>query len=994
MENMLCPEVIGRSAELTALTAALDAADEGHGGVVFVTGDDGVGKTRLTKVLGAQAADRGFEVLTGRSTRSAVPVPYRPVAEALLGAARAGIVPDTPDMPVISNYRAALGSLVPEWRRPGDDTAHVTPMVIGEALLRILARPGGPGGLVVLEDLHCADPETLAIVEYLADNIATARVVCVATLRTSEPSACLDLVHALTARRGATRVDVPRLAPDDVAAMAAVCLSADVTPPGVDTLLADCDGLPYAVEEILAAAVSSGELVRDESGWRVDGHVSTRVPDSIAGSVRTRLAALGPAARDIIVTAAILGRRFDWGLLPCVTGVGQAEVLDALQRACQAQLIAPLTTDPNAFRFRHSLTRDAILSDLMPPELASMAAAAAGCIESAHPGLPGPWCELVAELRTLASQRAEAARLLVTVARRALRQGAVSSAVAALENAKKLIAETSAADPMLGIEADEVLLEAFADAGDPKRLVPLARDLLGRLSAAGAEPRRSALVRLRAASACPENNPAAAAAHLAAAADIARELRDPELAARIDAVAAQNALAEQDIDRAVGLAQRALATAEDAGLAGWAAEVALKSLEVAGRANRIRDIGAARAAFERSRQIADDHEDLGIWRIRARHELATLDMLADGSMTGLREALRLARDAGASCVGTIIELQLANLWSLSADLEQALVTARQGERSAAQINAPGMQAVAICLQANIAGVRGDRQQADAAAERAEALIPGDPEIQAATWGQARLLAALFRDDRPRAMQADAAAAPHVSAALATRHGYSPPLGYSALQVPLLSPRRVLALHALVQVAYGRDGAGAIEQARAAGADVSWNAGCLAYAEAMLAGRAGDTSRASLLAEQGAEHFAPFAPWWNHLARRLVATAAFEDGWGQPAEWMRDAASAFEASSYDQLASACRGVLRRAGERVSRRGRGSAHVPAQLRTLGITSREMDVLLLVAGGYSNAEIADKLCISPKTVETHVAGLIGKTGRSGRRELVAHAARLAPS
>ncbi len=991
---MLCPKLIGHSAELDTLIAALDAADGGHGGVVFVTGDDGVGKSRLAKVLGSLATDRGFEVLKGRGTRSAVPAPYRPVAEALLRAARSGVVPDTPDMPVISNYRAALGSLVPEWRRSGDDTRHVTPMVIGEALLRILARPGGPGGLVVLEDLHCADPETLRIVDYLADNAAATKVLCVATLRTSEPSAGLDLMQAVTARRGATRIEVPRLAPDEVAAMAAACLSADVLPPGVETLLADCDGLPYAVEEILAAAVSSGELVRDDSGWRVNASVSTRVPESISGSVRTRVSALGSPARDIIVNAAVLGKKFDWGLLPCVAGVTETEALDALQRACDVQLIEPCSTDARSFRFRHSLTREAILSLLMPPELASTAASAAGCVESAQPGLPGPWCELVAELRELAGQPAPAARLLVTAARRALGQGAVSSAVAALRKAKKLIAEPTAADPMLAIEADEVLLEAYAQAGDATQLAPLAKDLLGRLSAAGADPRRSALVRLRVANVRPENKPAAAARHLAAAADIAGRLRDPELAARVDAVAAQNALTAEDADLAVSLAERALATAESAGLTGWAAEVALKSLEVAGRAHRARDVGAARAAFERSRQIADDHEDLGIWRIRTRHELATLDMLADGSLTGLLDVLTLAKDAGATYVETIIDLQLANLWSLRADLDQALVVAQHAEQTAARISAPGMQAVALCLQANIAGVRGDRQQTEERAQQAERLIPGDAEVLAATWGQARVLAALFRDDQARAVQADAAAVQHVSAALASRNGQSRPQGYSALQARLLSPRRVLGLHALIQAVCGVDGADAIELARSAGADVSWNAGCLAYAEAVVAGRAGDASRASLLADEGARQFAPFAPWWNHLARRLVATAAFRDGWGEPAAWLREAASAFEASSYDQLASACRGILRRAGERVPRRGRGSAHVPAQMRTLGITSREMDVLLLVAGGHSNAEIATKLCVSPKTVETHVASLVAKTGKSGRRELVAHAARLAPA
>ena len=173
METVLCPVVIGRSGELGQLTAALESAEAGRGGAVFVTGDEGAGKSLLARQVRGLAEERGFSVLAGRGTRSAVPVPYRPVAEALMSGARSGIVPD---MPVISNYRAALGALVPEWNRPGDKRAHVEPVVVGEAVLRLLTQAEGRGGLLVLEDLHWADPETLAIVEYLADNIAAARV--------------------------------------------------------------------------------------------------------------------------------------------------------------------------------------------------------------------------------------------------------------------------------------------------------------------------------------------------------------------------------------------------------------------------------------------------------------------------------------------------------------------------------------------------------------------------------------------------------------------------------------------------------------------------------------------------------------------------------------------------------------------------------------------------------------------------------------------------
>jgi DNA-binding CsgD family transcriptional regulator len=218
--------------------------------------------------------------------------------------------------------------------------------------------------------------------------------------------------------------------------------------------------------------------------------------------------------------------------------------------------------------------------------------------------------------------------------------------------------------------------------------------------------------------------------------------------------------------------------------------------------------------------------------------------------------------------------------------------------------------------------------------------------------------------------------------------------YSALQAPVLAPKRAWGLYVLLQAISGGDGWTAIEAARSADVAVSWNRGCLAYAEAVLQGRDGHRARAAELAEEGREYFAPFAPWWNNLARRLVAPAALEDGWGEPARWMREAAAEFDASSHERLASACRGILRRAGERVPRSGRGSAEVPVQMRRLGITSREMDVFLLVARGYSNSEIAARMYISPKTVETHIASLVAKTGQAGRRELVAHAARFAQS
>src|SRR5215469_3849604 len=337
MESMLCPVLIGRSAEVRALTDELDGAGRSDGGTVLLTGDAGVGKSRLVREVIADAAARGCLILTGRATESAVPVPFRPISEALMGAARSGIVPDARST---SDYRAALGTLVPEWSHPGDSDAEVSAVIIGEALLRMLSLPGWPARLLVLEDLHWADPETLAIVEYLADNVADSRILVLATLRDAEPSAGLKLLRSLTARRAAMRVHVRRLAPRAVTQMAAACLNVTEVPRAVTRLLADCDGLPFAVEEILAAAVSSGELVRGTVGWHVNNDVVTGVPSSIAGSVRNRIAGLGRQARNVIVSAAVLGRQFDWALLPSVADVGEPEALAALHEAHDVQLRA------------------------------------------------------------------------------------------------------------------------------------------------------------------------------------------------------------------------------------------------------------------------------------------------------------------------------------------------------------------------------------------------------------------------------------------------------------------------------------------------------------------------------------------------------------------------------------------------------------------------------------------------------------------------------
>jgi ATP/maltotriose-dependent transcriptional regulator MalT len=161
-----------------------------------------------------------------------------------------------------------------------------------------------------------------------------------------------------------------------------------------------------------------------------------------------------------------------------------------------------------------------------------------------------------------------------------------------------------------------------------------------------------------------------------------------------------------------------------------------------------------------------------------------------------------------------------------------------------------------------------------------------------------------------------------------------------------------------------------------------NQGALYYADAIVAGCRGDrtTAEQAFLAGDG---LLARVEWWGRLLRLFTLEAAIADGWGSPVPLLRADLTAFEQGGDTQLARICRDLLRRAGA-PTRRGRGNSAVPPDLRARGITSRELDVLTLVGDGLSNAAISQRLFLSPRTVETHVANLLLKSGVANRSEL----------
>jgi predicted ATPase len=196
--DLLCPFVVGRDAELAILAAALDA---GSGGTVVIVGEAGIGKSRLAREAADLAGTRGRPVVWGRGADTASPVPYRPLIELVAAALRRL---DGAAAPALAAYHPVLARLVPATGvAPALDAS---PAVLAEGILRLLAEARG---LAVLEDLHWADADSLAVVEYLVDNAAATPVVLVATARPEEPVGAL--MRALARRRAATVLDLSRL---------------------------------------------------------------------------------------------------------------------------------------------------------------------------------------------------------------------------------------------------------------------------------------------------------------------------------------------------------------------------------------------------------------------------------------------------------------------------------------------------------------------------------------------------------------------------------------------------------------------------------------------------------------------------------------------------------------------------------------------------------------------------------------------------------------
>ena len=916
-------QMIGRASEQVLLRDLLDQARSGHGQFLMIIGEPGVGKSMLLNRLSSYARETDVTVLSGRAVEGAGT--FRPLAEALMPPLRAGTLPDSAEL---GPYRAALGRLLPDWASPSVPETSVDPiLVLGEGLLRLLTALDPECCVLLLDDLHWADAETLALLDYLSAAVAAAPLLIAATAREHPSSSALKrLIGAAS-----FVIELGRLEPKEVDEM--IDLSGRSLDEAERELIRGrSEGLPLLVDELLTVPSNSSD--RGGGPWSV--------PASFAAVVESRLDSLDEPGRRVLSAAATLGVQPDWDLVPAIAELDGGQAVTSLRRAVRAEL---LIIDGSVLTWRHALTRDAIWADLSPPERAVLSRRAAQVLLDRG----GPDQELAAaQLLVDAGDSDDGAALLLRIAERELATGALRRAESILDQ----VAATGRFPTVMA--SDRVELLALTGRLDQALQIGVAA-----LDGATGDDHAELCLRL-----------ARVAILLRrwddADAYVARARRPSDPRSLI--LLADSAHGAGRIEAAAQFAARAVELAEQTA----DADVGCEALIVQARIVRLSDGDRAGELFRRAAELAAEH-GLKPWRVEALLGCGTVELMHDEKSPALLKARDLATDLGLLVKATSAELLLADhrmvVEGPGAVQEASAFLAERGRL----LQLPMFVINGQLFRTTARAVVGDRAAvaADLAGLPSESALL--PEFRAQVEMLWAIVAAVDHDLQAAVGHLNAGVEPLLD------HGSVPPLhpfGFWVLMRTVIGDRDDGARSKLRQ--------SGVSQRRA-------NAGALHYADAVAAGRQGDRAGAEQAYAMGEEALTP-VPWWHRFLRLFTLECAVTDGWGNPVPQLRADLTAFEASGNEKLARYCRDLLRRAGA-PTRRGRGDSSVPPALRTLGITSRELDVLTAVTAGRSNAEVAEQLFLSVRTVETHVANLLAKAGVGNRTELRDWHSRLTP-
>jgi DNA-binding CsgD family transcriptional regulator/tetratricopeptide (TPR) repeat protein len=931
---------VGRMGDLEALTDALATVrSEGRGRIALIEGEPGIGKTRLLAALLDWTTSRGFDVLHGSARELERDRPFGVLVDAL------GLTRESED-----GERAEIGRLLAAG--PSDSVAQPPQLrfQVVDAVVALVERLAAERPLTLaLEDVHWADPPTLLVLDRLARRLHDLRLVLVATRRPlPNPPELASFADA--AERQGIRLSLTPLDADSVAALVARLVGAD---PG-ERLLATVSGAagnPLFVRE-LVEALRSEEAVEISDG-RADVEV-VLLPPSLRLTILRRLAFLSEPTLDALRIASILGASFSPTDLGALLGL---RVVDLLPRLSEAIDGGVLTDDRGRLAFRHDLVRDAIYGDVPLALRNSLHLDAARALASS--GAPARQVATHFALGATGGD-GEAVDWLLRAAREVF-PTAPAIAVGFLERAQAL-ADTD--DPRRDAIAVELIRSLLWSGrlGDAERL---ARDFLGH----DRDPETVAGVRYALARVLVYQG------RIADSTDqVERALEDPRLGgtqrARLFGDLALRRAVVLDLDGADSAAQKAQALGDDLhdDLASSTARSALGwTAALRGRFSEATELARSALVFADRRALEP------VQGVQARLYLGRVlldgDELEDAGHT-LEEARERAEKLGAAWGVPLASAVLALQRYESGRWDDALAEAETSLRLAEEVQTSIWNATAHAVLALVAIHRGDLAAAQAALDGSGPPDgrPGGPRVGLDRLRLAYARLAEARGDSSGALDLlERAWRENVDAgALGDYRELAPEL----VRLALAGDRFDLAAEVSVEVA--RPDSLTPSSARLVAL----------RCRGLLDGDAKVLAEASSVAAQQPR------PLDGALAQLDAGIAVGREGDRDAGvAVLRAAAETFERLGASWHVSRTDAALRSLGVRRGRRGPRSRPLTGWG---SLTESERRIAELVAEGLSNPEIARRLFVSRRTVETHVSHVLRKLEVSSRVQLAAEAVR----
>jgi DNA-binding CsgD family transcriptional regulator len=377
-KSVVCPVLVDRVHDLATLRELIDQVKSGRGQLVLLSGEAGIGKTRLVAEVKAEALAQGFQVVQGSCFPTDHSIPYAPLLDLLRSFLTShAIALPAPEIELVAQ---AFLPLLPDLGHliAGSPALSTTPLLDPEQEKRrrfetlaqfLTVQADTSSLLLIVEDLHWSDDTSLEFLHYLARRSSAHRLLLLLTYRSDEVGPGLrHFLAQLDRERLAQEVELARLRREGVEAMlrAIFALPPTTRLELLDPIYALTDGNPFFVEEILTSLIASGEIYYAHGRWERKELGELHIPRSVQDAVQQRTDRLSAPARELLTLAAVAGRRFDFALLQELTHHDEPHLLSLIKELIAAQLVVEESAEQ--FAFRHALTRQAIYADLLVRE--------------------------------------------------------------------------------------------------------------------------------------------------------------------------------------------------------------------------------------------------------------------------------------------------------------------------------------------------------------------------------------------------------------------------------------------------------------------------------------------------------------------------------------------------------------------------------------------------------------------------------------------------